>query len=419
MTKEQFLTFKQQHPLDSIKASQLRDQAFEAFMHDGWPSKKEEAWKYTSLSHLKNEPYALLSEEAALGHEDLKWISEHLRSDDINLVFVNGVFNETLSDEAEGLFDSQELSAEDFNITAPTEIKVLHHSQAFYSKKYALNVSAKNHAEKIIQITFAQTEKEMTFVNSLIEVIVQKNTRAKVVINHIGQKNTGQYLSSTQIKIKVQQDAHLQFLQMQNSEVSNTYFSQVTFDLDQQAHLTTLDLALGAKLSRHYLQVNFNGEHAQAEVYGVIGLSKNQHSDHYTFINHVKGHNHSVQKYKSILADQSHSIFRGRIRIEKDAQKASSEQLNNSLMLSREAHVNSIPQLEIYADDVKAGHGSTVGQLSQDEMFYLLSRGIDQVQAVKMMSYGFVLEMTAIFQNVEMRQKVSTALNQKLNGMFI
>jgi Fe-S cluster assembly protein SufD len=132
----------------------------------------------------------------------------------------------------------------------------------------------------------------------------------------------------------------------------------------------------------------------------------------------VKGLNSSIQRYKSILADQSNSIFRGRVRIEQDAQKANSEQLNNSLMLSREANVSSIPQLEIYADDVKAGHGSTVGQLNKEEMFYFLSRGVDQVTATKMLAYGFVMEMASVFENSQLKEKVSNVLNEKLNGML-
>lgn len=419
MTKEQFLSFKQQNPLDSVKASQLRDQAFEAYLKEGWPTKKEEAWKFTSLSHLKDESFALATLEKGLHHEDLKWVADQLDDKNINLVFINGVFNDTLSDETEGLFSEQEISADDFRITAPTEAKVIHFSQAFYNRKYLLEMDSQYQPDKIIQITFAQTRKETTFINSVLDIVIKENARARIVLNHISQKEASIYLSHHQVKVKIDKAAHLQFLQIQNSGLMNTHLSQLTFDLAEQAQLTTLDLALGGKLARHYVQVNFNHEYAQAGVYGVVNLAQAQHSDHYTFINHLKGHNQSVQKYKSILADQSHSVFRGRVRIEQDAQKASSEQLNNSLMLSREAHVSSIPQLEIYADDVKAGHGATVGQLSQEEMFYLLSRGIDQIQAVKMMSYGFILEMTSVFEAEGLQQKVSSVLSEKLSGMFV
>jgi Fe-S cluster assembly protein SufD len=271
--------------------------------------------------------------------------------------------------------------------------------------------------EQVIQFTFFQSNGKALFVNPLTEIKLAENTSAKIIFNYVSRGGSGNVVNS-HAQIQLSRAAHLQFLQIQNEVLVDTHVSRVIFDLSDQAQLTTLDLSLGGVLARHYVQVNFNGEQAHAGVYGVIALAGHQHSDQYTFINHIKGLNNSIQKYKSILADQSNSIFRGRVRIEQDAQKANSEQLNNSLMLSREANVSSIPQLEIYADDVKAGHGSTVGQLNKEEMFYFLSRGIDQITATKMLAYGFVMEMSSVFESKPLQDKVSTILNEKLNGMF-
>lgn len=423
LTKEQFLSFKQNYPLDSLKASQRRDEAFEAFLKAGWPTKKDEAWKYTSLNHLNDQGFQIPSVDEKLNHEDMKWIAQQLNEDFINIVFTNGFFNATLSDEVDDLLEISEVSTQDFDFVVETEQKVLSLAHAFSHQKMLLHINKKNQTEKVIQITFAQTGNQPSLVNLMTEVNLDKSVSAKIILNYISQKTTKdsgpRHLLSSDVKINMSEKSRLQFLQVQNEFAVDTHLSRVVFELADYAHLTTLDLALGSLLARHYTQVNFYGEHAVAGVSGVIASSHHQHSDHYTFINHAKGHNHSVQKYKSILADQSHSIFRGRIRIEPNAQKAISEQLNNSLMISREAQVSSIPQLEIYADDVKAGHGSTVGQLSKDEMFYFLSRGVDQVQATKMLAYGFVLEMTSVFEDAQMQKKVEVVLNDKLNGMFV
>ncbi len=418
MTKEQFLQFKHKYPLDSITANQLRDRAFEKFEVGGFPSKKDEAWKYTSLTHLKDLHFDFVSEDSRLNHEDMKWISTQLDSSKTNVVFTNGIFNSTLSDDVDDFFRISEISVEDFNGVAATEHKVTDWSQAFSQQKNIFEISKINQTEKVIQFTFFQSSQKPLFVNPILEINMSENSEAKIIFNFASRGQAGHAVNA-HTNIKLARGAKLQFLQIQNEAAADTHVSRLIFDLADQAKLSTLDLALGGILSRHYMQINFNGEQAQAGAYGVIALGGKQHSDHYTFINHTKGANESIQKYKSILADQSNSVFRGRVRIEKDAQKAQSNQLNNSLMLSRESQATSIPQLEIYADDVKAGHGSTAGQLNKDEMFYFLSRGIDQITATKMLAYGFVMEMATVFEDAQMQEKVFTMLNEKLNGMLV
>ena len=140
-------------------------------------------------------------------------------------------------------------------------------------------------------------------------------------------------------------------------------------------------------------------------------------TDIITYTGNAIGNNQSVQHYKSILSGSSHSAFRGRVLIEPNAQKANSEQLNNNLLLTRTAQADSVPQLEIFADDVKAGHGATFGQLDKDEIFYFLSRGINQYQAVKMLSYGFAKELIYKIENESIQNYLISALNQKLDRM--
>lgn len=420
ISKEQYLQFKEKFPLDSILASQARDQAYESFLKMGLPTKKDEAWKYTSLTYLKDVVVDLSVTDNLLSHEDMKWMSDQLDSAFINVVYVNGVLNNTLSDDIDDLVQLQDVTADDFSSTrAPTEVKMTALSQACAFQKTSVNIDAQVDGSKIIQFTFFQNAAKSILINPILKISIAENIKTRIIFNYVSRDHAkvGHVLNAD-IHIQLAPSSKLEFLQIQNENLLDTHVSRLKFDVSENAHLTTLDLALGGHLSRHYLEVNFNGEHADAGVYGVVAIANKQHSDHYTFINHIKGHNNSIQKYKSILTDQSHSVFRGRVRIEQDAQKANSSQLNNSLMLSREANVNSIPQLEIYADDVKAGHGSTVGQLSKDEMFYFLSRGIDQIKATQMLAYGFVLEMTSVFEDEKMKNLIQQALNTKLNGML-
>lgn len=423
INKENYLQFKQKYPLDTVAASLARDKAFDEFLLSGFPSKKDEAWKYTSLTYLKDVNVKINLDEPLLNHEDMKWISHQLNSDFVNIVFVNGVFNRTLSDDVDHFLQILDMTAADFNSDKmPTEIKMIQLSNVMAFHKSYIEINKNNYQKnEIIQITYFQTEKQSILISPVVKIKIADNVKAKIILNYVSRpefnQNTSHVLNSD-LHIEINKNAELEFLQIQNENLNDVHISRLKFDLNEGSKLVSLDLSLGSKLSRHYLETNFNSENATAGIYGVIALADKQHSDQYTFINHVKGHNQSIQKYKSILADQSNSVFRGRVRIEQDAQKAQSQQLNKSLMLSPLATVNSIPQLEIYADDVKAGHGSTVGQLNKDEMFYFLSRGIDQITATKMLAFGFILEMTSVFQDLALQNKVSEILNEKLNGMM-
>ena len=225
-------------------------------------------------------------------------------------------------------------------------------------------------------------------------------------------------LMNNEIHFFTAENSEIKFINNQNLSATDYIFSRIYAHAKNHTQIKTFEMALGAKIARHNLNLYLEGEQAQTSILGLSLLSDDQHCDHYTFIQHQKGHNESLQHYKSILADKSRSVFRGRVRIEQDAQKANSAQLNNNLLLSRAAEADSVPQLEIYADDVKAGHGSTVGQLNKDEVFYFLSRGISEQDAIKMISYGYAKEIIYKLESTELEKFALETLNTKLMDIF-
>ncbi len=429
MNIQNYTEFKQKFPLGSIKAATLREEAFQRLQKNGLPSKKDEAWKYTSVKSFSEINWSLPTEEQHLSHEDMKWLSTKLSTDFYNFVFINGHLNQTLSDEFENWISVVETAESDFlNMGADGEIKLIDLALAAATQKICVQIAAGKIIEKPIQILFAQKSESSSDQNilsqSAIEFNLAENAQTKLILNFVSLPSSllGSLQKSNAInistKINLAQNSNLQFVQLQNENNSDFHFSRTQFELQSGAQLLSLDLALGGKLSRHYLETSFVGENANAGVYGLTALAKDQHADHYTYIHHQKGANQSVQHYKSVLTDESHSVFRGRVRIEPDAQKANSEQLNNNLLLTRTAHADSVPQLEIYADDVKAGHGSTMGQLNTDEIFYFLSRGINQTQAVRMLAFGYALELVYKFENPVMQNWIFKNLNAKLESMI-
>lgn len=162
------------------------------------------------------------------------------------------------------------------------------------------------------------------------------------------------------------------------------------FSLAAKAHLQMTTFTLGSEWSRHNVYVDLNGEDAQTQVMAASILQNKEYVDHHTWIDHKVGDTSSSQRYINVLMDESHAVFNGKVHIHLDAQKSSAEQSNKNLLSSDKAHVDTKPELLIEADDVKAKHGATVGQLNADELFYLVSRGIDQKTAQQMLMRGFL-----------------------------
>lgn len=414
-----FQNFKNHFAPEDAGSLEARSRTFDRFLNLGLPTKKEEAWKFTSLSNFKSIDWNLSDEdEALLTHEQMQEVSKQLPSEFINFVFVNGVLNATLSDDADGLIDlwavdQTDLKSDERNV----EDRLLNLAKSFLNKKINLKLSKNKTIEKVIHIVFVQSSKKSVYSSEKLNIHLEENSEAKILIHTMSFVNSTADALNLNVDIQLEKSARMIFVQLQNEDLASYHFSQCHLQLEALSQVTTLVLSLGNLLTRNYYNLKFNSENAQARSYGLSILDAQQHADNYTFIQHAIGNNQSTQHYKSILAGSSRSVFRGRVLIEPDAQKANSEQLNNNLLLTRTAQADSIPQLEIFADDVKAGHGATFGQLSKDEIFYFLSRGINQYQAVKMLSYGYAKELILKIENRELQNYLVTTLNRKLESM--
>lgn len=414
-----YLDFKNRAALSSLSANELRQKSFAAFEAEGLPSKKDEAWKFTSLSDFKSIEWKLPeTEEGLLTHDQMQEVSKQLPSEFLNFVFVNGVLNKTLSDDTEELLQILEATELDFKRDGEhVEARILNLAEAFLKQKIVMTIGKHRVIERPIQFVFVQSSVDSVYLSEKIEINVEENAEVKLLLHSMSFANGHADALNLNINVNCAENSRLTFIQLQNEDHGSFHFSQCHLNLASKAQLNSLALSLGNKLTRNYYSLAFTGERADAQVFGLSVLDTDQHVDNYTYIQHRIGHNQSTQHYKSVLSGSSHSVFRGRVLIAPDAQKANSEQLNNNLLLTRTASADSVPQLEIFADDVKAGHGATVGQLNKDEIFYFLSRGINQYQAVKMLSHGFAAELVYKFENPELQLFLLNALNQKLDRL--
>lgn len=224
------------------------------------------------------------------------------------------------------------------------------------------------------------------FIPKNIEIVLNKN--ACVYLFEKSFLNQKQFVNIN-VQYFLDKNSRLEILKIEKGQIDGRGCQTNRFCLQDSAQLNVTTATVGGEWSRHNVYAELAGPNAFAQFLAASSLQNNEYSDHHTWIDHKVGETSSVQRYVNVLADEAHAVFNGKVHIHRDAQKSTAEQSNRNLLLSPKAHVDTKPELLIDADDVKAKHGATVGQLNPDELFYLQSRGIDLSIAQQMLTRGF------------------------------
>lgn len=285
-------------------------------------------------------------------------------------------------------------------------------------KKFALNAETK--AYKITIPTATQSELKLDFINdetsSFKNTVLIFNIEAQAEFKYLANITSAPESFQTMSHYFVlEQNARVSFGRVQDQDSTSAHLGYDHAVLDRDAHFEICSLNLGAKLSRNNIDVSIAGVGAHATVNGIYITDEERQSDTYSHIHHHAAHTTSTQLYKGILSDESKGIFTGRIHVHRDSQLINSEQLNRVLLLSPKAQSHSQPQLEIFADDVKCSHGSTTGQLSQEEIFYLQSRGINPKKSSEMIARGFAFDVLFKLESTWLRDNLNTFLKKAVN----
>ncbi len=241
--------------------------------------------------------------------------------------------------------------------------------------------------EKPIEIVYrSASQGKPTISHPRNLIVVGKNAQVTIIERYLGQ---GTYFTNAVTEIAVGEGAIVDHVKVQSESDTAYHIATTQIVMAAKANFTTHNLSLGGALVRNEVRVRFDGEHAEATVNGLYHANANRHVDNFTVIDHAKPNCASHEIYKGVLADRAHGVFNGKIFVRKDAQKTDAKQTNKVLLLSDDATINTKPQLEIFADDVKCTHGATIGQLDATQMFYLRSRGIPLEQARRLLTFAF------------------------------
>ena len=382
---------------------ELRDRGIARFGELGFPTTKQEAWRFTSLAPLTETAFDLAHPAPRLPTPDA--IKPFLLGDGPRLVFINGFLARSLSTPlfddvrldglAQTLVDAPDLVRQHLSKYAPfADRPFAALNTAFVRDGAFVHVPGKMTIDEPIQLLFLATPADrarlVTHPRNLI--VLEHEARATVVETYAA-LGDGVYWTNAVTEVVAGAGARVDCYRVQR-ESDRAYHVAVT-DV-HQGRDTTVNVhavSFGAALARHDLRGTLAGPGGYLILNGLYLLAGEQHADHHTAIDHAAPHCESHEYFNGVLDGRSRGVFNGRIIVRPGAQKTDSKQTNNNLLLSADAHADSQPQLEIYADDVKCTHGSTVGPLDPKALFYLRSRGIGEAEARRLMTYGFAAEI--------------------------
>jgi len=380
---------------------QLRSDALDAFSAKGFPSPREEEWRYTSVSALEKKHFApalALSRHAI----DTGSLKSWQLNDAWSIVLLDGRFSAELS-VLDGLPDTVSvMSIADALAKQPEKLKnylgkAVSHTEhgfiafntAWFSDGVWIEISAKQVLDKPIQILHFATQAESLATTRTV-IAVEAQAEASVIETFAGLDCA--YLSAAVTEVFVAANAGLTLYKIQCESDKAFHFGGTYIKQAKDARLTHHNFAFGGLLARSDIHTDLD-QGSECELNGLYLGGKRQHIDNHTRINHLKPNATSRELYKGVLDDRARGVFQGRVIVAEDAQKTDSQMNNRNLLLSADAEADTKPQLEIYADDVKCGHGVTVGQLDEKSVFYLQSRCVDEDTARNMLTFAFANEM--------------------------
>ena len=390
--------------LKSNDLTPLQKKAAESFLSTGIPNTKVEAYKYTSFNKSLPEALNLSQENFQLSRDSF---SKFTLENATHLFFENGNLNLDLSSFSEGV-KINELSGDLSEIgNDPFETFTYLNSK----KRWSLELKKGEKLSPIV-IHYFSHSMEKDFQPNLLEVTVPTHTEVTIFeVFESSEENSSTQLPFTSLNL--QAGARVEHIKANLNQMATNQVSTLKATLERDAWFNSITFNVGGGLSRNNIEVKLNESNATANVHGLFTTRANQHCDNFSNIHHAKERTYSSQLYKGILDDESRGAFTGRIVVHRDAQEVDSNQLNKNLLLSKKAKIDTRPQLEVYADDVKCAHGATIGQISEEEVFYLESRGIPKAQAQKMLCHAFANEVLELIENKDISNWLGEVLFER------
>ncbi len=421
-----YLAFENDQNINS-DVHEIRTKALENFEKLGFPTKKLEAWKYTSLNTvLKNDFNIFPDRGASVNLADVKKYFIH-DIDSYKVVFIDGKYSSFLSQTTHDGIDVCLMSSaltkskykvvieNFFNKSAKKDDSLTSLNTAFASEGAYIHIPRNMEVEKPIQIiNFTTGSEAATMVQPRNLIVVEENAHVQIIERHQS-LTSNTVLSNVVTEVFAARNATVDHYKIQNdnlkaSLVDNTYISQET-----NSEVSVHTFSFGGNITRNNLNFYQNGEHINSILKGITIIEGKQHVDHHTLVHHIEPNCESHQDYKGIFDERATGVFNGKVIVEKEAQKTNAYQQNNNVLISDKATINAKPQLEIFADDVKCSHGCTIGQLDENALFYMQQRGIPKKEGRALLMFAFANTVLESVKIPEVKSRITKIIAQKLN----
>jgi Fe-S cluster assembly protein SufD len=384
----------------------VRESAMDRFESLGFPTVADEEWKYTNLAQVAKEQFLPTDRESQLAAADVARFT-FAETTTSNVVLLNGIFNAELSNTTAldkvvvlDLFDAIADARYNKLVRSYLARNSNYHDKgltalntAFLESGVFVLIPKDVELDAPLQITYiADANQSGAASFPRVLVVSEENSSAKLVENFVSIGSSA-YFTNAVVEVVVKHGARLVHSRLQNESANAFHVATTSAELGRGSSYNSTAINLGGKLARHDISVVMDHEGAECWVDGLYVVGENQHSDTHSVIDHQQPYCNSHQLYKGIMDGNGRAVFNGKVFVREGAQKTDALQTNKNLLLSPQARVDTKPQLEIYADDVKCAHGAAVGQLDQDELFYLQARGINPELAKSLLTYGFAEEV--------------------------
>ena len=419
-----FLAFEQKVDINT-DLHDLRNESLKNFDNKGFPTKKEEAWKYTSLNAVLANDFNILPK----GDSSVEWkdVKKYFLNDvdTYKVVFINGVFCSHLSSTTHDGIDvclmSSALTKPKYKMVIDTyfndaidkEDSLSSLNTAYAFEGAYINIPKSTVVQKPIEIIYFTTGSNAVFLQPRNLVIVGENAHVQIIERH--QSLTDEPVFTNAVtEIFAAKRAIVDYYKLQNDVQTANLIDNTFVKQKQESRVSVHTFSFGGNITRNNLNFYQQGERIDSTLKGITIIGDKQHVDHYTLVNHEQPNCESHQNYKGIFDDRSTGVFNGKIFVNKIAQKTDAFQQNYNILLTDKATLNTKPQLEIFADDVKCSHGCTIGQLDEDAMFYMQQRGIPKKEAKALLMYAFTDEVLKSVAIPDLQLKLQKLISMKL-----
>tara|TARA_B100000795_G_scaffold256421_1_gene228833 strand:- start:10275 stop:11588 length:1314 start_codon:yes stop_codon:yes gene_type:complete len=419
-----YLAFEDHLQADS-PLHDVRNEAMKCFEAKGFPSKKEEAWKYTSLNALLKKEYSIFPKnENAIEFKDVK---EYFLNDidTYKVVFIDGIYSSFLSQITHDVIDvclmSSALNKSKYSSIIETYFNKAANSDSLTSLNTAfakegayIRIAKHKEAQKPIEIiNFATGTEAATMLQPRNLIIVEENAHVQIIERHQS-LNKNEVLTNSVTEIFLEKRANVDYYKIQNDTQNASLIDSTFINQERESICSVHTFSFGGKMTRNNLNFKQLGERCDSILNGVTIIEDKQHVDHNTLVHHIAENCESHQDYKGVFDDSATGVFNGKVYVEKEAQKLDAFQKNNNILISDKATINAKPQLEIFADDVKCSHGCTIGQLDEDALFYLRSRGIATKEARALLMYAFANTVLESVKIPELKGRINKLIANKI-----